>query len=157
MKKTILALLLMVVLSIGATAQAQQPAVMDAILSSITEINKNITGIQTDIASMKTDIAVINTRLTTIEGTLERQNNRMDVVDSKVDGVDNTITQIQAIQTTTNTWLFWTLAIVATILGYFFMVLLSLKQKESNAIRSSSEPERVRVRQNKRSKVQPAT
>ena len=87
----------MVVLSIGTVAQAQQPAVMDAILSSITEINKNITGIQTDIASMKTDIAVINTRLTTIEGTLERQNNRMDVVDSKVDGVDNTITQIQLV------------------------------------------------------------
>ena len=140
MKKTLLALWVISVLSIGATAQDNQPDRLDAVLSAIdainkniTEINKNITGMKTDIAVMKTDIAVINTRLNTIDGVLERQNNRMDVLDNKVDDLGNTMIQVQAIQTTTNTWLFWVLAIVLAILGYFFMVLRSLKPKEPNA------------------------
>ena len=183
MKKTIIALVLLGSLSIGAVAQDNQPDRLDAVLSAIdainkniTEINKNITGMKTDIAVMKTDIAVINTRLNTIDGVLERQNNRMDVMDNKVDDLGNTMIQVQAIQTTTNTWLFWVLAILAAILGYFFMVLRSLKpkqpnankvlihadevflqEKEPNAIQSSSEPEPAGLRPKQRTKTRPAT
>ena len=56
MKKTILALWLMCVLSIGATAQ-------DAVLSALTDIKTDISAMKTDIAGIKTDVAVINTRL----------------------------------------------------------------------------------------------
>ena len=154
MKKTILTLLVLGSLSIGTGAQDQPPAVMDAILSSITEINKNITGI-------KTDIAVINTRLTTIEGTLEKQSNRMDVLDSKVDRLTTSMTQIQTVQITNEKWLKAygpvLLGIVATILGYFFMVLRSLKPKETHAIRSSLEPEPAGLRPKQRTKTRPAT
>ena len=137
MKKTILALFVLGALSIGTVAQDQQPPVLDAILSTLTEIKTDIAVMKNDIVWLKTDVAKLNT---------------------DVDGLTTSMIQVQTAQATNEKWIkvygpvF--LVILAGILGYFF---INLRQKEPNAIRSSSQPELTGIRQKQRTKTRPAT
>ena len=156
--KTVITLCVVWLLSSGVIAQDKPTPFQDAVLSSIAEINKNMAEINKNIAVMKTDIAVINTRLNTIEGTLERQNNRMDAFDAKLDGLTYTVATIQAVQKTTNNWLFRAIGILVPILGYLFLRKLRPfdKVKDTYAIQSSGKSEPAGLRPPKRVKARPA-
>ena len=137
MKKTILALFVLGALSIGTVAQDQQPPVLDAILSTLSEIKTDIAVMKNDIVWLKTDVAKLNT---------------------DVDGLTTSMIQVQTAQATNEKWIkvygpvF--LVILAGILGYFF---INLRQKETHAIRSGSQPELTGIRQKQRTKTRPAT
>ena len=138
MKKTLLALWLICVLAIEATAQ-------DAVLSALTDIKTDIAVMKTDIAGMKTDIAVMKTDIA--------------VIHTRLDGLEVDVQSIFDIGA--NIWssllIGLSLAGGLAFIKFALSAIFNKTQKEPNAIQSSSEPELAGLRKNKRPKARPAT
>ena len=158
MKKTILALFVLGALSIGTVAQDQQPPVLDAILSTLTEIKTDIAVMKNDIVVIKTDIAVMKTDIAVMKNDIVWLKTDVAKLNTDVDGLTTSMIQVQTAQATNEKWIkvygpvF--LGILAGILGYFF---INLRQKETHAIRSGSQPELTGIRPKQRTKTRPAT
>ena len=152
MKKTLLALWLMCVLAMEATAQ-------DAVLSALTDIKTDIAVMKTDIAGMKTDIAVMKTDIAGMKTDIAVMKTDIAVIHTRLDGLEVDVQSIFDIGA--NIWssllIGLSLAGGLAFIKFALSAIFNKNQKEPNAIQSSSEPELAGLRKNKRPKARPAT
>ena len=152
MKKTILALFVLGALSIGTVAQDQQPPVLDAILSTLSEIKTDIAVMKNDIVVIKTDIAVMKTDIAVMKTDIAVINTRLGRLDVDVQSIFNVGANIWA-----NVLIGLSLAGGLAIIKLVWSSIANKKPKEPNAIQSSSQPELTGIRQKQRTKTRPAT
>ncbi len=152
MKKTLLALFVFGALSIGTLAQDQQPPVLDAILSTLSEIKTDIAVMKNDIVVMKTDIAVMKTDIAVMKTDIAVINTRLGRLDVDVQSIFNVGANIWS-----SLLIGLSLAGGLAIIKLVWSSIANKNQKEPNAIRSSSQPELTGIRSKQRAKARPAT
>ena len=152
MKKTLTALLLMVVGAIGATAE-------DAILSALTDIKTEISGMKTDISGMKTDISGMRTDISGMRTDISGIKTDVAVINTRLERLDVDVQSIFDVGANVWSSLLIGLALAGglALIKLVWSAIANKNQKETHAIQSSGNPEPAGLRPKQRTKTRPAT